>query len=268
LDTTLKRGSWKGLFLKEWAFLKWTFLALLLLNVVITVLETSHIASGLLGGNMAEVISLSNLWFFLHMYLGLVLLFTSLMNEMKRVDIWLHSPRSVAQLIGSKILFSIAAVTFSFLISGLVISILTYFGGVSSMSEVIVSYLGSTFLLVLNASFLIVIAFFFWSIYIVLHSRIGKISIFFTLFIIIMSVILWSLLWFTDWFQGIREMGILMDLRNMSGDFPFFTETNLVIAGLMPKGGTLSVGSLLLYIVLSSALFIGGTTLFQKKVRL
>lgn len=267
MNTTFKHGSLRGLLAKEWAFLKWTAIALVFINLVITVLETSSVFAGLFNRNATAIISVSNTWFFLHMYLGLILLFTSLTNEMKRADIWLHSPTSVLQLVGAKIVFSVSAVTCSFLLCGAVISVLSYMGGAGSILEMILSYISTTFVLVLNVVFLIMTGFFFWSVYQVLKSRIGRISIIITMILVVMSTILWAFIWFTDWFQSFREIMPIVDFRMLRSDLPYFTETNFMLAGLMPEDAILTVGSLLLYFVLSSVLFIGGTTLFEKNVR-
>lgn len=268
MNATLKRSSWRGLLEKEWVFQKWTVISLILLNILITVIETNSVIDRLLNWELSEVTKVSNTWFFLHMYLGLILLFSSLTNEMKQMDVWLHSPKSVFQLVGSKIAFSVYAVSCSFLLCGAVISISSYMDGAGSAFEMILSYMSTTLVLVLNAVFLMMISFFFWSVYQVLKSSLGRVAILLTLILVVMSNVLWAFIWFTDWFQSLREMGPIIDFRMVKSDLPYFAETNFMLAGLMPEDAILTVGSLLLYIVLSSALFISGATLFEKKVRL
>lgn len=268
MNATLKQSSWRGLLQKEWIFQKWTIISLILLNVLITVIETNSVIDRLLNWELSEVIKVSNTWFFLHMYLGLILLFSSLTNEMKQTDVWLHSPKSIFQLVGSKIAFAIIAVSCSFLLCGAVISISSYVGGAGSTLEIIFSYMSTTLVLILNAVFLIMISFFFWSVYQVLKSRLGYVAILLTLILFVSSIVLWAFIWFTDWFQSLREIGSIIDFRVIKSDLPYFTESNFMLAGLMPEDAILTVGSLFLYIVLSSALFIGGATLFEKKVRL
>ena len=86
--------------------------------------------------------------------------------------------------------------------------------------------------------------------------------------IVVISIYLWAFVWFSNWFQALKEIGPILELTRMTNGFPFTFEKNFIFLGLLPESSLLSVGSLFLYVLLSLALFIGGSTLFEKKVRL
>ena len=256
---------WKGLLRKEWAFMKWPVITLVFINIVITVLEISPVISGLLDRNMIETLTSSNVWFNLNLYMGVFLLLVSLFNEMKRADIWLHSRASIKQIVGAKILFVGLAVTCSLLLCGVVIGVS---GGANSTLTEVLTFMATIAAIVLNTVYVSIVAFFIWSVYQVLRSRIGSLAIIVTLVLVVICTFLWALVWFTNWFQMIKEMGPILEVSTMTAGLPYLRETNLLFAGLMPESALMTVGSLLLYIVISLGLFIGGATLFEKKVRL
>ena len=256
---------WKGLLIKEWAFMKWPVITLVLINLIITVVEISPIASGLLDINMIETLTSSNIWFNLNLYMGVFLLLTSLLSEMKRADIWLHSRASIRQLVGAKILLAGLAVTCSLLLCGVVIGIS---GGANSTLTEILTLMATIAAIVLNTVYVSIVAFFIWSVYQVLRARIGLLAIIVTLVLVVICTFLWAFVWFTNWFQTIKEMGPVLEVSTMTAGLPYLRETNPLFAGLMPESALMTVGSLLLYIVISLGLFIGGATLFEKKARL
>lgn len=239
--------------------MKWTVIALVFINVVITVLEISPVISGALDRNMVEILTSSNTWFNLNLYMGVFLLLVSLMNEMKRADIWLHSDASIMQLVGAKILFVALAVTCSLLLCGIIIIVS---GGTYSSATEILAFMATITMLVLNTVHMIIVAFFIWSVYQVFRSIVVA------LFFWCVGMFIWTIVWFTPWFQKIKEMGPILELGTMTTGLPYLRETNLMLAGLMPESALITVGSLLLYIGFSLGLFIGGTALFEKKVRL
>jgi hypothetical protein len=261
----------KGLIRKEWVLQRWNIVALVLINLVITILEISPVFAGLFGRRMTEIIISSNTWYSLHLYLGVFLFYTSLINEMKRADIWLHSSASISKLVGAKILVVGFTVTCSFLLSGIIIGLTSYVGGPGAEGLIwqeIFSLLSIIFVLVLNTIFIVIVSYFIWVIYQVLQSRIGKISIIVTTVTVVISIFLWAFVWFSNWFQALKEIGPLLELTRITNGFPFTFEKNFIFLGLLPENALLSVGSLFLYALFSLALFIGGSALFEKKVRL
>ena len=115
---------WMGLFKKEWAFMKLTVIALIFTNAAIAVISVSHIFYGVqkdftLGSELFR-----EMWVLIHLAVGVILLFQSLNQEMKRTDIWLHSTVSIRQLVGVKGLFSILAVMCSLVVCGTITGVL------------------------------------------------------------------------------------------------------------------------------------------------
>jgi hypothetical protein len=262
------RGSWIGLFRKEWAFQKWFIVALVLINLMITIMEISPVFVGVLTRSMTEILASSNSWFLLHLYMGVFLLILSLVNEMKSPDIWLHSTATVAKLVGAKVVVITFAVTCSFLLCGIVIGVTSYVGGSGDSGLEVLSFSSMIFLLVINTVYAMVVSFFIWAIYQVLKLRIGRYSIIVTIAVVWLSVYIWAFVWFSDWFQEIKEFGPILELTPMANGFLYLREQNFIFLGLLPESAFITVGSLFLYVVISLVLFIMGATLFEKKVRL
>lgn len=266
MNKTLKRGRWRGLIKKEWALQKWTVIGIIATIFVITFLGISPVSAGLYNETIAKRIFSDNTWFILHMYMGVFLLFTSLINDLKRPDIWLHSTASARRLIEAKIVFASLAVTISLLLSGTLMGISAFKSG-ATWTEMML-FGGMIFLLALNALYLMAIAFFIWSIYHVLRSRIGKYSILVTFLFVMVSTITWAVIWTTDGIQKMIEFWPLLTLDVATSAYPYLHETNFILSGLMPEKALITVGSLFLYIVISLGVFIAGASLFEKKVRL
>lgn len=258
-------NKWKGLLKKEWAFMKWPVITLVFINIMLTVLEISPVVSGVVDRNMIEILTSGNTWFNLNLYMGVFLLLVSLMNDMKRADIWLHSSASIMQLVGAKILFAGLVVTCSLVLCGIVIGVS---GGANSSATEVLAFMATITMLILNTVYVIIVAFFIWSVYQVLRSRIGSLAIVVTFVFWVVGMFIWTVVWFKPWFQEIKEMGPILELGPMTTGLPYLRETNLMLAGLMPESALMTVGSLLLYIGFSLGLFIGGATLFERKVRL
>ena len=246
--------------------MKWPVITLVLINIVITVLEISPVFAGLLDRNMIEILTSSNTWFNLNLYMIVVLLLVSLTDDMKRTDIWLHSNASILQLVGAKIVFAGLAVTCSLILCGIVIAVS---GGANASATEVLALIATIAVLVLNTLYVSIVAFFIWTVYQVLRLRIGRglLAMIVTLFLGIMGMFVWMVVWFMPWFQAIKEMGPIFELSTMTAGLPYLRESNFIVAGLFPESALMTVGSLLLYIGLSSGLFIGGAMLFEKKVR-
>lgn len=266
MNTTLKWTRWRGLIRKEWALQKWSVIGIIATILVITIVEISPVIAGLYNETIVERVFSGNTWFILHMYMGVFLLFISLANELKRPDIWLHSTASARQLIGAKIVFSSLAVTISLVLSGTLMSISAFKLGMS-WTEILL-FMGMIAVFVLNALYLMVVAFFIWSIYNVLRARIGKFSILVTFLFVLISNIAWAVIWTTDGIQKTIEFWPLLTLDVATSAYPYLHETNFILSGLMPEKALITVGSLFLYVVISLGVFIAGASLFEKKVRL
>ncbi|MDN4606647.1 hypothetical protein [Sporosarcina highlanderae] len=116
--------SWNGLFRKEWTLMRYTFFAFILLFTVIAVSSFAPLAVG----GIFDVIEITNSFSFFQMYFGALLFVHSLHTDMKRPDVWLHSPASITRLLGSKMLMALLLVGLSNLIWS-VIGVVAYFIG-------------------------------------------------------------------------------------------------------------------------------------------
>jgi hypothetical protein len=262
---------WGGLVRKEWALVKWFAIALFVINVGITVLDNSHIVFGGADDSTSYSFLTSGLWLHLHMYMGIVLVAVSYNRERPRIDIWLHSPTPYVQLVGGKAVVATVAVACSLLVTGFFIAIFNYIGGYwdgSSIVDELLLMLSMVIAVLLNSLLFIVITLFFMQVYLVLKSWIGKISIIVTVALFPLSTLIWSVICIMDWLQVLKETGPIYGVRTAAGTVPSLYEPDFVLAGLVPESAILTVGSVLLYGVFTSILFIGGSMLFEKKVRL
>lgn len=263
MTSTFEKDKWKGLVRKEWAIQKWSFITIMLTIFVLTLFDVSSFLVGNPNENWFGLEMSRNTWFILHMYMGVFLFMTSLINETKSLDIWLHSTASIGKLIGSKIIFSTFAVGSSLLVSGVLLMIPAFKSGAAWTEAV--SLLAMIALLTLNALFLMVLAFSIWSFYQVFYSRIGKYSILVTFLFVMFVTVAWTIIWFTEGFQQVKEFSPILQATK---SLPYLHETNVIFGGLMPDKALISVGSLLLYLFISFILFTASTRLFEKKVRL
>lgn len=262
---------WKGLVRKEWALVKWFAIALIVINVSITVLSNSHIFTGGADDSFPYSFMTSGLWFLLHTYMGVVLVGVSYIRERPRVDIWLHSPTPYVQLVGAKAVVAAVAVACSLLFTGAVIGVFHYIGGywddLSIMAEILLM-LSMIITVVLNSLLFIVITLFFLQVYQVLKSWIGRFSIIVTVVLFQLGILIWAVIRFMDWFQVMKELGPINGVRMAAGVVPRLYEPGSFLASLVPESASLTVGSVVLYGVFISILFISGSMLFEKKVRL
>lgn len=262
---------WGGLVRKEWALVKWFAIALIVINVGIAVVDSSPISLGRADDSTSYAFMTSGLWFQLHMYMGIVLVAVSYSRERPRVDIWLHSPAPYVQLVGAKAVVAASVVACSLLLTGIVIAIFNYVGGywdgLSVLGELLLM-LSMIITVALNSLLFIVITLFFMQVYQVLKSWIGKISIIVTVVLFQLSILIWAVIRSMDWFQVLKELGPIHGVRMAAGVVPRLYEPGSLLAVLVPESASLTVGSVLLYGVCTSILFISGSMLFEKKVRL
>lgn len=256
---------------KEWALVKWFAIALIVINVGIAVVDNSPNSLGRADDSTFYAFMTSGLWLKLHTYMGVVLVAVSYSRERPRGDIWLHSPTPYVQLVGAKAVVATVAVACSLLVTGFVISIFNYIGGYwdgSSIVDELLLMLSMIITVALNSLLFIVITLFFMQVYQVLKSWIGKISIIVTVVLFQLSILIWAVVRFMDWFQVLKELGPINGVRMAAGVVPRLYEPGSFLAVLVPESASLTVGSVVLYGVFTLILFISGSMLFEKKVRL
>ena len=268
MEKPMKFGSWRGLFQKEWIISRGEVTTLLFLNAAIgsvlpiIISETFNIPQDISDSLLIFV----GIWLLAHMFIGFKLLFTSLRYEMKRPDIWLHSPRSIFQLIGVKVAYA-AMITAELLIVGSMtfgLSMILYHASlITSLTDgvlVLLSGLIATFLISICV---MAIGFFFWSIYQVFRVRLGNISVVIILGLFFGSLYLLEKFKVPSIFNTIIAFGPVK-----LTDANFLNATSYhPISMIVPDGVIFSLGGLLVYGGITAILFLLGSVFFEKKVR-
>lgn len=266
---SVKNGSWRGLFFKEWMISRAEVMTLLILNAVIGISLPFIVGSVF---TIPQDISdgfdvFIGIWLLAHLFIGLKLLYTSVNSELKHPDIWLHSQRSVFQLIGVKAMFAVFITAAMLIVGGVMLGVSVTLSSHEQPLSLIDSVLVS--LSVMTATFLISIyitamGFFFWSIYQVLRSRIGSIAVVVTPVIFLGYTYLLEKGRFPSIFDTLIAFGPVKFT-----DTKFYDETNYnLISVIVPDGIVFTVGGLLFYGIIAAIFFVVGSVLFEKKVRL
>jgi hypothetical protein len=244
---------------REWAFMKWRIVFFVLASIAIVIFDINHIFYGV-PEDVATTIQTTSIFIFLiYMVAAVSWFFDSLGNEMRRPDIWLHSPASMWQLVGAKVVFITIIIGCSLLLCGTIVGIAYYMGGgTASIVDGIALLFSVGLAILLNAIYVMALVFFFWSIYQVFRSRMDwffSVIIMFVLFII--WAYAWGMIWCTGVFQTVKELGPLNGVLTMF-------EPNYIVPGV----AILTIGSLVLHGVMTAIYFAVGSMLFEKKVRL
>lgn len=254
--------KWKGLLRKEWAQMKWRLVIFVLITSVIQYLGVNRIAYGLPEDFYASIQPMIALCFMLHLIMAVSLFFDSLGKEMGRLDIWLHSPASIRQLVYAKFSLIVLTVGCSLLLCGTIAAISNYArDGAVPLVDDLFLYLSVGVVILLNAIYVMAIVFFFWSIYQVFRSHIGLFSIIVIIALVNIWIIGWGYVWFTEILQLVMEMG---PMHGPIKTVDFLMFNNYIV----PSGSILTIGSLILYGLLTALYFVAGAMLFEKKVRL
>lgn len=269
MDMILKRSSWRGLLEKEWILWKWSVVTLLLLDIVVVLAGPTftHNMFGAPKDFFTNTLVLVGTWFVLIVLIGMVLMSISLSHEMKRPDLWLHSPVSIYQLIGTKVIFAAVTVTALLVLGGLLLGVQFIFSGASGTVALMDSSLALVSVLIkllLISLFLMMLGVFVWALNQVLRSRLRTVGDFLSMIILFVIVFL---------FEKVRVSGSLDQLKAFGPvkltSTTFYNEHNsYLFTGIVPDGVIFSVGGFLLYGVIAVMLFVAGSVLFEKKVRL
>ena len=261
--------SWKGLFRREWILLRWGIIILATLNIFVVLMGPTLISNvfGVPRDFFATTLILASTWLVFNMFIGLFMLLKSLGYEMKRPDVWLHSPATMVKLIGAKALFAAMVTGLSLLLGGILMGIsfylsesrheLTFVEGSLPLLSVIIT-------LFLYSIYLMAIGFFIWSIYQVIRSRVGEWSILITFVVVFLGFFL---------IEKLRVVGVLKPILNFGPvqmtDVSIFNEQNsYFFTGIAHNGVMFTLGGLLLNGLVVAFLFTAGSVLFEKKVRL
>lgn len=265
---SVKNGSWRGLFFKEWMISRAEVMTLLILNAVIGISLPFIVGSVF---TIPQDISdgfdvFIGIWLLAHLFIGLKLLYTSVNSELKHPDIWLHSQRSVFQLIGVKAMFAVFITAAMLIVGGVMLGVSVTLSSHEQPLSLIDSVLVS--LSVMTATFLISIyitamGFFFWSIYQVLRSRIGSIAVIVTPLIFLVYTYVLDKIRMPLVFDKITSFGSVKFTNSV-----FYNEASQsLISVIVPDGVVFTIGAVLFYGFVAAMFFLVGSWLFEKKVR-
>lgn len=195
-------------------------------------------------------------WFGLSTMLAIIFYMISLEQSMKEKEQWLHSPASVYELLGVKVMSSLLLM----FVVVLTVGTASLYNAKDSVS--VLTIVGGAFVLLLNAIFLIAVTTFYWALLEVCKSRIGKWAWPLTLYLFVQGIYVWFIFYVG---LGVREM---KEFRPIGTSSSLIQEESALLAGLIPSTALMTMGSLLMYIVLIPLIFISSAWLFEKKVRL
>lgn len=254
--------SWRGLLRKEWAQMKWSIVFFFLINNLILFYGMDHLVFGVPEGLLTSIEPMIGLCFITHLIMAVSLLLESLGKDIGRRDVWLHSPASMRQLVGAKFLLIVLSTSCSLVVSGMIAGI-SYFvgGGAVSVTDELFLLLSVGVVILLNAIYVMALVVFFWSIYQVFRSWIGLFSMVVIIIFINIWIIGWGFVWSTEVFQKVMEMG---PMYGSIQKLDLLMYNNYIV----PSGSILTIGSLVLYGMLTVFYFVIGSMLFEKKVRL
>lgn len=269
MNPTLKQSSWRGLLQKEWVTWKYGVVTLFLLNVFV-ILIGPIITQWLFGAPQdffTNTVVLVGTWFVLIAFIGMFLISISLSHEMKRPDLWLHSPLSIFQLIGAKVMFAAFTVAALLLFGGLLLGAQFIFSEATktvALMDGTLALVSVLIKLLLISLFLMMLSVFAWALNRVFRSRLRSVGDFLSMIILFVVMFL---------FEKIRVSGSLDQMKafgpvKLTNTTLYNEHDSYFFTGIVPDGVIFSVGGFLLYGGIAVMLFIVGSMLFEKKVRL
>lgn len=268
---------WKGLLKKEWLIMRWGIITLALVNVVVVLVGPILISRffNVPLDFFTDTLGIAGIWLVFNVLTGVGVLATSLGHEMKRPDAWLHSPVSMLQLVGAKAVFASAVTAFLLVLNGILL-VITFLSsnavGTISVTDGLLSLLSVLIAIFLNSILFMAIGFMIWSIYQVIHSRVGSLSGFVTMILLTLGIA--TGLYLSDKLGAGRMIANILESIKEFGpikltDVTFYNEeTSYLFTGIVPKGVIVSIGILLAGGLFTAFLFVAGSMLFEKKVRL
>ncbi|GKV63851.1 MULTISPECIES: hypothetical protein [unclassified Sporosarcina] len=258
---------WKGLWKKEWLMMKdWLYATAVMavLLVIVVAAGLSFLVEGKLEMSFMLGISLM-MWILIAVCVPVTLLLNSLSSEWKRPDVWLHSPQSVYQLFGSKVLFAVVMGLIIMLVPGTTLavyaSVTEAFIGGSGVAEFIRMIYAFTSSLFLGAAGFMLVGLFLAVVYRMIKSYARRGTIFIWLGVLFVSMWLLQFILKSELYQKLAHLGQLPGAFNSKniqvGNFYYALNFE-----------TLYAGQILLVIVFLAFLFFSSAWLFERKVRL
>lgn len=178
--------AFNGLLHKEWKLMRWPLLGFVATFIVIAISSFAPIAVG----GVFEVNELDGMFSTILLFLAAGLFLQSLHTDMKKPDVWLHSPASIWTLLGVKMMLAVIFVIGSFLIWTGIGVIAYFFGGFAGIIPGVATLLK----LLLNTIFITSISLLLWVIYKLVEVHIGWMAVFVVIFLIYAGSLLWAIL--------------------------------------------------------------------------
>ncbi|WP_153731154.1 hypothetical protein [Sporosarcina obsidiansis] len=254
-------NTWKGLWKKEWQMMKsWLFATLVIavLLILLVSFALSFLAEGMFGTALM-------MWILIVLCMPVSLLLNSMWIEWKRPDVWLHSPQSILQLFGSKVLFSAVVGFISMLVAGIALALYASFVdnsfaevGVVGFAKMIYSFVSSLYF---GAIMLMLIGLFLAVVYRTINSYVRRGAFFLWLVALFASLWLFQTVLESKLYQQIAHLGKL----NTPSDAVEITVGNFYF---IENNTTFYVGEILMVVGFMAFLFLSSAWLFEKKVRL
>ena len=178
--------AFNGLLQKEWKLMRWPMLGFVATFIVIAALSFAPIVVG----GIFEVNEFDGMFSTILLFLAAGLFLQSLHTDMKKPDVWLHSPASIWMLLGVKMMMAVIFVIGSFLIWTGIGAIAYFFGGFVG----IIPGMAILLKLLVNTIFMTSVSLLLWVIYKLVEVQIGWMAVFVVIFLIYAGSLLWAIL--------------------------------------------------------------------------
>ena len=246
--------AFKGLFIKEWKMMKGFFIGPFIITVIIILLLN-------ISGNTSMIELLLGIMAFGYIILPATVLF-SLNLEVNQMELFLHNPQPIHQLISVKFLNGLL-LAFSYLL----IMAMAITGVELIWDELTLSVLETFFLLnifvlrmIIVSIFPAVILLFFWSLHQIFRTYIRGLSIIAVVLILIGSLEMMVWFWSTRFYEALTKWGTI------SIQFVDSNVNGFPLSFHLGAGNTLDLGSYVFYGILSALIYFLSAYLIDRKV--
>jgi hypothetical protein len=265
-ERSMHMKQWNGLLRKEWIQWKWPLIVLALLMV--TGLFVMPTIAGVFSAVNVSAFELTMAICFMAAAFGSLVPFISFAimfnRDLKVPDLWLHSTATTTKLVGAKMTLAALIGAGSVLIPTAVLAIRYAISEVTVTTFDELLFFGSLFIVLIffGSLMYMVVGFFFIVVDQLLKRFVKGFSLLITLVLFILSVRLYGEVVSSSFYEKVSQFGRidLMAIKNphIEIQYGYFAYTDTV----------LYTGDLLYAVLFTVGLFVAGTTLFDKKVRL
>ncbi|WP_040226112.1 hypothetical protein [Bhargavaea cecembensis] len=259
---------WKGLFYKEWMLAR-PGIAVVLIVILLAVASGPFLLHQYISGETSIIsyaFGISSFLLLFLSYMPVAGLFMSLTADMKRLDLWLHSPASLGTLVGVKALFALIAMAAAMIWLTLVLGIVFLItGGSAGIPEGLTAGLFTGFFAEIELIVLVIaviqlaIGFLFWTIYQWLRRKFTRIAA-----VPVTGLLFIALFWVNEKLSGLPAAERVLG----AGEFRFSSIERLSDYSDLgiEMTGALAAGGLIFSLIVSALFFWAGLALFDRKV--